>query len=369
MKLCTKCILPASFPDVTIDNGICSFCRNWQKFPKVDEPVQGTDNLLKLLKSKKTQDYDCLVPVSGGKDSSYVLYYVVKHLGLRPLAAHFDNGFVTDSAKRNMDMLCKALSVDLVVGNATAYRTKLVKEALYASKHLNKYIKSICGNCENNIRTFSINQAKRRKIPFILWGSTDFEDTSTDFSDPESKSFRETFGSDVRVFNAEKVRRLKEILKGTNFVTGLLAFYHICKYMYYCVMDNIKMGVPKGLKMFYPFLEVSFKNKNVETVYFYQHIAYDPELQIEILEKETGWIVPLGGEIKSDCSLYHFGNYQHLLDTGISLTGVFYSTLIRNGLLDRANALEREDIIKRELPIQCDKVAKSILHPLKTGKK
>jgi hypothetical protein len=363
MELCKKCILPESFPDLTIEEGICSFCRNWHKVAKVEQPIRGADELLKLIKSKKkTQVYDCLVPLSGGKDSSYVLYYIVRELGLRPLAAFFDNGFATESARRNVELICRNLSVDLVVGRATPYRNKLVREALYVSKYLNKYIKSLCGNCENNNRTFSINEARKRKLPFIIWGSTDIEDTTAEFPDPDSKSFRESFGSDVRIFNLEKLSRLREILKGTGLKSGLLIFYHLCKYMYYCVRDNIKMGVPRSLKMFYPFLEVSFQNKDVETIYFYQYVAYDPEPQREILEKETGWSVPIGGETKSDCALHYFVDYQHLLDTGISATGVLYSALIRNGSMNRDIALEREKIIERELPAECDKIAKSVMN-------
>ena len=52
--------------------------------------------MLKELPAKGQGDYDCLVPLSGGKDSSYALHYVVRELGLKPLAASFDHGFVAD---------------------------------------------------------------------------------------------------------------------------------------------------------------------------------------------------------------------------------------------------------------------------------
>ena len=360
MEICKKCILTDSFPSLTFENGICSFCSNWQNFTKANKPVKGAENLLKLLKSKPTKEYDCLVPISGGKDSGYILYCIVKQLGLKPLAAYFDNGFASDVAKRNVEILTKKLCVDLVVGHATKYRIKLVKEALYACKYLNKFLKSICANCENNNRTFTLNEAKRRQIPFIIWGSTDFEDPLEYFTSVNSKSFREGFGSDVRIINPEKIKKLKALLQGVSFRKKLLAFYHICRYMYYCTRDNISSGTPGGLKRLYPFYEVSFRSENVEAVYFYQYIKYNPEAQSEVLIKETGWSALPKGDIKIDCNLHSFQDYQRLKDTGTTATGELASILVRNGLLNREVALERENKNKEGLHIECAKVCQDL---------
>ena len=54
MKICKRCIIPDSFPNVTFENGICSFCRNYDRFPKINKNVLGKDKLLEILTSEKT---------------------------------------------------------------------------------------------------------------------------------------------------------------------------------------------------------------------------------------------------------------------------------------------------------------------------
>ena len=88
-----------------------------------------------MLLSEKRGEYNCIVPLSGGKDSSYILYYVVENLNLKPLAVFFDNHFIVDYAKNNVKEICKRLNVDLVIGEASHFRREIVKEALYLSKY------------------------------------------------------------------------------------------------------------------------------------------------------------------------------------------------------------------------------------------
>lgn len=159
MNRCKKCIITDSFPNITIENGLCNYCRIITKESATKRVAKGKDKLLNLLTSSQaTSPYHCAVPLSGGKDSSYILYYVVRELGLKPMAIFFDNGFATDMAKRNVDRMCKTLNVDLVVGKASPYRKKLLREAMLISRNLGQFVK-YCGNCENNLRSFTINQS------------------------------------------------------------------------------------------------------------------------------------------------------------------------------------------------------------------
>lgn len=361
MGICKRCIIPDSFPNVTFDNGVCSFCSNYDRFPKITKDTLGKDRLLEILTSEKTSDYDCIVPLSGGKDSTYALFHIVRYLKLKPLAVHFDSGFVVDIAKRNIEKTCKILSVDLVIGRASKFRRKLIEEALYTSKRLGKII-GICGNCENNLRTLAISEAIKRKIPFIVWGSTDFEDSATTFLTPESRTFRQSWGSISNMFGIRRVMTpICTLLRlRVSFADKCKASFHMLKYMYYCVRDNIETKAPEGWKKFYPFLEVSFEGKNVKAIYFFDYIKYIPYEQIEVLKKEIGWEAPLDREARMDCKLHCFNNYQHLKDTGISLIGFNLSVLVRSGLLGRAEAIEREEIVKKDLEEECQKVGKEL---------
>jgi len=182
MTICKKCVIPASFPDITFKDGVCSYCVASER-STVDRIVQGHNKLKQILESRKGKEYDCLVPTGGGKDSSYVLYYVVKELGLKPLAFYFDNGFIVDFATRNLDSICKKLSVDLVVVKPTDFRRKAVMEAVRFSNCINQFPATmLCANCVNNALTAAKNEAARREIPFIIWGHSRFEGFPTEFN-------------------------------------------------------------------------------------------------------------------------------------------------------------------------------------------
>ena len=92
--------MPETVPGITFDkDGICSFCLSYQK-----EEYLGEEELERIIASIKKEDneYDCIVPLSGGRDSSYVLYMAKAIYDLRVLAVSYDNEFRTDQALVNM---------------------------------------------------------------------------------------------------------------------------------------------------------------------------------------------------------------------------------------------------------------------------
>jgi len=356
MKICKTCIIPDSFPNSDFQDGVCCFCRNYENSPRILKHYLGEIKLLELLSSGKNKRYDCVVPLSGGKDSSYVLFYIVKELKLKPLAVFFDNGFSSDVGKRNVLELCRQLNVDLSIGNATVFRKKIVKEALYLSKYLDKFV-GICANCENNNRTFVINEALRQKISFIVWGSTDFEDSVMRSLKGNPSTFRSEFGTSKSMLRSMLVS-FGLLLKPLTLTKKGKIIFHNFKHIFYCILDNVKINVPERLKKYFPFLEVTFNRKKVRIIYFFDYIKYDPFKQIKIL-KEYGWRSS-GKEAKLDCILHCFSNYNHLKENGITSDGAYFSTLIRNGLLTRFDALQKEKDITESLKLECRNLIKKL---------
>ena len=118
--VCKRCIMDTSAADIVFDsNGFCNFCTdsiNFMNQAKTDAKTRDTNlhHLIELLKQEgKGKDYDCIVGVSGGLDSSYVLYKA-KEFGLRPLAVHLDNNWNSELAVNNIERLVKHLNVDLI---------------------------------------------------------------------------------------------------------------------------------------------------------------------------------------------------------------------------------------------------------------
>ncbi|QAA81287.1 hypothetical protein EI546_05895 [Aequorivita sp. H23M31] len=112
-KTCKKCLLPTDYLNIEIDDkGICQHCRNFSK-----TEFLGPEKLLELvqepLKRNQSKKYDCVVGYSGGRDSTYLLWYVVKKLKLRPLAVFSDDLFIPEIVYENMENTCRILDVDL----------------------------------------------------------------------------------------------------------------------------------------------------------------------------------------------------------------------------------------------------------------
>lgn len=115
-QICSRCIMDTSADNIKFDSeGVCNYCSDFLKrFEKVvnvdeDEIHKIVD---KIKKDGKNKEYDCIIGISGGVDSSYLLY-LVKELGLRPLATHMDNGWDTELAANNIANLVRKLGVDL----------------------------------------------------------------------------------------------------------------------------------------------------------------------------------------------------------------------------------------------------------------
>ena len=118
-EICTKCVMDTSDPDIVFDEqGVCNHCHthDLQIKRKVFSGEEGEKKLKEIvdrIKDKnKNNDYDCVIGVSGGVDSTYVAYKV-KQLGLRPLAVHLDNGWDSELAIKNVENICRKLEIDL----------------------------------------------------------------------------------------------------------------------------------------------------------------------------------------------------------------------------------------------------------------
>ena len=166
-----RCVLTDSFPRIHFDDhGVCSVCRdydawwgNWNQDKQQKQQV-----LYKICKQAKAKhkEFDALVPLSGGKDSTYVLYIARKKLGLKCLAYTLDNGYLSDHAKRNIEHTCAELGVEHVY-----YRldTKLINELFSV------FIKKtgwFCSVCMRAIQMSTFKMADMYKTPLIIKGSS-----------------------------------------------------------------------------------------------------------------------------------------------------------------------------------------------------
>lgn len=111
---CTRCLFDSTVPKIVFDkHGICSYCHLSDRLEH-EYPISGEkiDSIVKQIKRNRRGDYDVVVGISGGCDSSYMLLKAVQW-GLKPLAVHYDNTYNTAIASMNMRRLLEKLNVDL----------------------------------------------------------------------------------------------------------------------------------------------------------------------------------------------------------------------------------------------------------------
>jgi N-acetyl sugar amidotransferase len=118
-QICTRCIMDTTDPDISFDAaGVCKHCSGWFKRAQIyglpiEERTRQLHALVEEIKRRgHRRDYDCIIGVSGGVDSSY-LAIKVKELGLRPLAIHVDNGWNSEKAVGNIKRILDPLHIDL----------------------------------------------------------------------------------------------------------------------------------------------------------------------------------------------------------------------------------------------------------------
>ncbi len=117
-RMCVRCVMDTTDPDIEFDeNGYCNHCRGHfsrlRYRPTAEQGLVAIEKLVAKLKAEgRGKDYDCLLGLSGGCDSSYLAFKVVE-LGLRPLTLHFDSGWNSELSAQNIERVVKFLNLDL----------------------------------------------------------------------------------------------------------------------------------------------------------------------------------------------------------------------------------------------------------------
>ena len=115
LRRCSRCLLPETHETLVLDSeGVCNVCRAQEVKAKIDwtERLEQLDALVAEYRGRYR--YDCLIPFSGGKDSTWTLYYLMKRYpGLKPLVVRFNHGFLRPNLRANCDRVFRKLGVDV----------------------------------------------------------------------------------------------------------------------------------------------------------------------------------------------------------------------------------------------------------------
>lgn len=174
---CRHCIMPSTKPDLLIDaEGVCSACRSYENRAVVDWDARRAELLtvLETYRSKAGTNYDCIVPVSGGKDSTCQTIRMIE-LGMNPLCVTATTDQLSDLGRRNIENL-KRLGVDYIeVTTNPVVRRKLNRIGL-------TQVGDISWPEHVAIFTIPVRMAVQFNVPLIVWG----ENSQNEYGGPAS---------------------------------------------------------------------------------------------------------------------------------------------------------------------------------------
>ena len=329
IRRCTKCLLPETMPFIKYDSkGECNYCKNYKKmtFKPMDELRAIADRI-----RKNDGSQDCMVMFSGGRDSSYLLHYVVKELDLHPLVFTYDWGMSTPIGERNAARMCEILDVERVV---------IDKDKAKKRKYIAKNIKAWCRKPDlGMIPLFTagdkaffseVNRiSKERGIETVFIGTNPLEKTD----------FKTGFCGVAPNFEAERIYHLNKTGKHK------LISYYIKQYI--SNPAYINSSLIDTAKAFFSFYDIK-----QEQVDLYHYVRWNEETVNNTLINEYKWELddetPTTWRIGDGTAAFY--NYIYYKVAGFTENDTLRSNQIREGDITRKEALEKVNKENRVRP-------------------
>ncbi len=314
VQRCTKCLMPSSYPGIHFDaRGICDQCLQFKK----KEPL-GEDALLEILRSKSGNEYDCIVGISGGKDSCYVAYLAKEIYKLRTLAVCYDFPFLCDLARVNVDKVCNALNIELItVKSKNNLEYNLIRNHLMSVAGTGTSWGQ-CLFCHYGIDAILLQISEQKRIPFVLGGITKYELWD--------------LGSRAGIL-LRRIRRLPfpDIMR--------FAYYQFKAYLR--LVDQRRQFRIPSCSALRVYSRAEVPSNSTRHINVFDYVQWDQELMEGILIEKTGWIKPEKSiSWRYDCILEPLLDYTYLREFGVSTVGIYLSNLIRDGRIGRDEALK-----------------------------
>lgn len=321
IKRCTRCILPASLTNITFDeSGVCNHCRKYEADFKDWELIKEKrkkefEEILEKAKRLK-RPYDVLVPLSGGKDSTYALYLCTKVYGLKTLSVTLDNGFLTQSAKDNIRNAIASCNTDHI------FYTINKKNSSELFKIFTEKTGDFCNACMRGIN-YSIEFAtKSFNIPLVIKGSG------------------------RRVQYVSQLKEVSSLNTASYFANVIKNTTVECKFKYLYANKNklefqkIAGGVCDLLGIRRTFL----MNYIPQHIGMYDYIYLPFNEILDIIRREMNWTDASESVEHLDCHLHDIPFYKDTLRIpGITKYTFHSSGLIRQGLMTREEAVKKEE--------------------------
>ena len=312
--------MPETAESLTFNNReVCSACSQIHyKHHKInwDERSLALDKIIDNYKNKFA--YDCIVPFSGGKDSTFTLWYIVEVKKLKPLVVRYDHHFYRKNSEENTLRTLKKLNVDFINFKSNFEIVKKVMAESFIRKG------DFCWHCHAGITAYPLRIAIEKAIPLVIYG------------EPSAEYSSHYNYSEIEKLDEEKVNLTANL--GINSED----MYEMIKARY----PNIKIDK----RDFWPFIFPSNRElilNNISAIYLGNYLPWDVKNQVKIIKRELEWkedvvegIPQDYGYEKIECIMQGVRDYIKFLKRGFGRTAHLTSIDIRNKRLDRDRAME-----------------------------
>lgn len=332
--ICNRCVLPASTPGINFDeNSICNYCVTYQKMK-----FQGEEKLKEILnrfRSKKKK-YDCMIGLSGGRDSTYTLWKLINDYKMKVLAINYNNPFTSEQASKNIQKASEILDVDIIKwGFSEGEHIKATQKALkvWAHRPSSVLIPIVCAHCKNWWPTI-FKHARENDISLIIIGSNPLE----------TASFKKTGIGGARTYH--KLSNLPNILKKT--FKELLANP---RYLTNCSWPLI-LSMYLSASHTSPYLK--WRYKDIRVIRLFDYLKWDEKEVESTIMRNLEWqkSPEVASSWRFDCRLDYVRRKMYASTVGVTEIKDLFSKMIREEMITREEALNRlitEDVVPDEL--------------------
>jgi len=334
IKKCKKCNLPETNETIIFEGEACNLCNSTQNYDQKINWEERKNRLLEISKKNKfSTGYDCIVPFSGGKDSTFQVHYVIKELKLKPLVVRFNHGFLRPNMKENTERFLKKIGADFLDFTPNWKIVKFLMEESFKRKG------DFCWHCHTGIFAYPLRLAISLNISLVIYG------------EPQSYHSQYYNFDEFETENIEKFDMLRTLGISATDMLGMINERH---------EDKVEL---RDLEP-YTFPDPKeFEKKKIFPISLGNYIKWDVEKQVEIIKNLYGWktdklegvpdqLNPFGSKI--ECYMQGTRDYIKFLKRGYSRISQNSAELIRKGLLKTEQAKKLTDIHEGEIPPSLD---------------
>ena len=341
LKRCTKCILPENYTGIEFDkDGVCNYCNEEVK----KNPYLGKEKLIErineILSHHPDRKYDCVVGFSGGRDSTFLLWYIVKELHFKPLAVFIDSGLIPEQTILNIRKTVQILNVDLkIIKNDSLKKIFKIHFNAWLKRPKPETLITLCVGCRLGVNKFIDDEAVKQGIPIVLGGGSPFE----------GKHYK------------------SNLIKLNPGHTGKPSF--IFGYLKHIILNPFLVINPKSLSTqlqeyyitFYRQKRIISRHNITRLALYHAYIRWEEKTIEKTLKEELKWerYPGLNTSYRGDCEIGLIRQYLYWKLLGYNDKDDHLSCLVRDHQLTREEALRRLDdehnIPKEILKKICDK--------------